>query len=116
MRYDEAIECVVCHTFGSLQTSDLLDAGAEAAALLKKHDCRRMLNDMREVEQHLSVVDIYNIPKMSGEFGFPPQTKRAIVFKKDAKDYHFYENVAVNRGHLVKIFKEIDEAIAWLRG
>jgi hypothetical protein len=75
-----------------------------------------LLNDLRGVERHLSLLDIYNLPKMSGEFGFPPRTKRAFVFSEDAKDYQFFETVSVNRGQLVKIFEDIDEALAWLTG
>lgn len=114
IKYDEANDCVICRMSGELRIPELLDFGANAAALLKEHDCWRLLNDMREVKKLPSVVDIYNLPRLVGESEFPQQAKRAVVFSKDEKDYQFLETVSVNRGQLLKVFDDIDDALAWL--
>ncbi|MFC1652419.1 hypothetical protein ACFL3F_01740 [Planctomycetota bacterium] len=100
--------------FGQLQPSDLPSFGSELAVLLEEHDCVRILNDLRDVDLRLSLMDICRIPDLVTESGIKGNTKRAIVFSKDAGDYQFYETVSVNRGQFVRVFTDFDEAETWL--
>ncbi len=116
IKYDPDIECMMCRMFGELQASELPGFAADMVALLDKHNCARVLNDVREVDLRLSTVDFYKVPSLVQKAGLKPTVKRAIVFAKDAKDYGFFETVSVNRGQFVRVFTDFDKAVTWLTG
>lgn len=81
--------------------------------------CRRgnhthVLCDERNLEYRLSTFDTYQ----SAEFmaaQIPRLAKAAVVCnEKFINDAKFWETVAVNRGLVVRVFKDIDSARLWL--
>jgi hypothetical protein len=90
---------------------DILQASAQ-------HGTPKVLVDVRALEGRLSIADAFNIP--SSEF---PKIRDQSILRKGAivdlkefeQGYKFFENVAVNRGFNIRIFSDIDEAIAWLK-
>ena len=104
---------------GDLFLSEAKEFITEAAQIAKEHDCFLILNDMREATVKLSMVEIYEMPKMiaaifalSGLNAY--KLKRAFVAIKDMKDYGFFETVTLNRSQLAKYFFDVDEARKWL--
>jgi hypothetical protein len=78
----------------------------------------KVLVDVRALEGRLSIADAFEIPTSI----FPQMRDRTILqkgaivdLKEFEKGYKFFENVAVNRGFNIRIFPDIDEAIAWLK-
>ena len=105
---------------GQLTMSIIRKITGEALQLAKEMDCHRALNDLREAKVELSIIDVYNLPKLLLEYastlgvqGF--QLKRAVVVSSGEKLAYFFETVSRNRVQNVKIFYDDDEpARQWL--
>ncbi len=100
--------------FGEVKPSDCPGVVSELAALLNENNCMRLLTDMRDVDLRLSAVHIFGVPDMMSKAGLRSNVRRAMVFAKDARDYRFYEDVSVNRGHFLRVFQDVDTAMEWL--
>jgi len=93
---------------------------AQGVALAEEKDCVRVLSDFRAMKLNLSMMDLFSIPRnqisQSKELNIPfYKFRRAVVVpKEDFENYKFFENVAVNRSHQVKIFTDPEDAISWL--
>jgi len=93
---------------------------AQGVALAEEKDCVRVLSDFRAMKLNLSMMDLFSIPRnqisQSKELNIPfYKFRRAVVVPKaDFENYKFFENVAVNRSHQVKIFTDPEDAISWL--
>jgi hypothetical protein len=77
------------------------------------------LSDYREAELDLSVVELYDVPRIisreSASQGLlANKFKRAIVVKRDLQDFSFFETVTLNSGQNAKLFQDLDEAKKWL--
>jgi hypothetical protein len=106
---------------GDFSLSEAKEMFTEAVQVVKAQNCFLVLNDMREATMKLSMVEIYKLPKTLAvkvdSLGLSVhKLKRALVVKKDLKDYIFFEDVASNRAQSVKYFFDIDEARKWLSG
>jgi SpoIIAA-like len=78
------------------------------------HKCHRLLNDMRQADLAVSLVEYFRAPHQPFD-ALPPDARRAIVTsEKAARDLGFFETVSVNRGQTVKVFTDMDEAKHWL--
>ena len=92
--------------------SEIIQAG-------KSSNCYLCLSDYREAELDLSVIELYNVPRIiaresAAQGLLANKFKRAIVVKRDLKDFYFFETVTLNSGQNAKLFEDIDEAKKWL--
>ena len=104
---------------GDFSLREAKEVFTEAMQVVKAQNCFLVLNDMREAKIKLSTLEIYKLPKSLAakvdSSGFSVhQLKRALVVKKDLKDYKFFEDVSSNRSQSVKYFFDVDEARKWL--
>ncbi len=77
-------------------------------------DVTHILCDERDLEYRLSTLDTFAIASYIAEAA-PRMAKIALACNpRFMADAVFWENVAVNRGLIVKVFKDIDDARAWL--
>ncbi len=93
----------------------------EVILLAKEHNCFLILNDAREATISLSIMELYELPKLIQEIASGLETqvrrfKRALVVSKDIDDFTFFESVSRNRGQNVTLFRDMDEARKWLLG
>ena len=85
-------------------------------------DVQRIFTDYREAHFDLSTLQLFHLPekhdKLLKSFGFNVhRIKRAILYDPKDRDLAtFFETVAVNRGHMVKVFTNEEDARAWLLG
>jgi hypothetical protein len=100
----------------TLQT--VLDMSQDIFAICVEKNVKKILIDVLALEGRLSTIDAYEIPDKH----FPKMRNRgvitqcAVVDLKEFRDsYRFFENGAINRGFLFRIFSDTDEAIAWLK-
>jgi hypothetical protein len=76
--------------------------------------CTRILCDERDLEYALSVADTYSLANTASEL-VPRVIKIAIVCNsKSLPDGKFYETVGVNRGLVVRVMGDLNEAWEWL--
>lgn len=114
IKYDSGSRCVVCKLLGPLHLSDLPQYVSDVSALLDMHNCKRVLQDLTEVDFKLSTFEFLDVPKLIREKDVKREVKRAIVFAKDAEDWRFHETVSVNRAERVRVFTDFNQAKQWL--
>ncbi len=107
---------------GDADLGDLREVITQGVSLAVKQNCFRVLSDFRLMRLHLSAMDIFSIPakqilqaqEMNVQYFKYKRTM--VVPAADFESYKFFENVAVNRSHNIKVFTDFDEALAWLLG
>ena len=113
--YDQEQDCLVGHFSGDMdiQTAELYLK--EVVPMAQKHNSKRFLNDMRNANIKMGIVEIYKLPSMVIRGSFDRSWYRAVVVnEKDVELSDFYETVALNRGIQVKRFTAIEPALHWL--
>jgi uncharacterized protein (UPF0264 family) len=81
---------------------------------IKRHDCNKILNDVRNIDLRLSTLDIYSLPKIAIEAGLDRFCRRALIASSEFNDIAFFETVSQNQAHNVKIFRSREDALEWL--
>jgi len=79
------------------------------------HNLSKILIDCRRMTGRLSIMDRYQVA-VSGQRMAGKLTRVALVRQEGGSPLdRFTETVARNRGVNLKLFNEIDEAVAWLK-
>ena len=78
--------------------------------------CSRFLFDMREATIIGSTLDIFCTGTNPVEQKFEHDFRIALVYSGNMHDHNFMENVVVNRGYVLRVFPDIEEATSWLSG
>ena len=117
--YDENSKIITIKYWGNISLPDLKSGSRDAAQQIIDYKCHHILVDSREVDFKLSTLEIFDLPKtfsdILSEFGLElRKIKRALLVAHIKNDYQFVETVAINRGYLVKLFDDINEARKWL--
>jgi hypothetical protein len=102
---------------GPYSLQDSFSAQAESAQFQRAHNIRSILVDMRNAHFELSTIELFDFC-VSFHDAFFPGTRHAVLYSTDSNsisDAEFVENVARNRGIIMKMFNVHDEAQAWLR-
>ena len=115
---EHVVEVTIQGDFSLSETKEII---AETIQIAKEQNCFLVLTDMREATMKLSMVEIYEFPKMltaiftsSGLSSY--KLKRAFVAQKNLKEYIFFETVTLNRSQSIKYFFDMDKARKWLLG
>ncbi len=119
VRYDEQYRCVEIKLCGGVDMAAITALRSEVMALVQTHRCMRLLVDMRDAVSETSTMDIFDQQERTSEdlanLGIAwHQFWHAFVVGDEQEDVRFYENVAGNRGHVVRVFSSIEEAKQWL--
>ena len=114
IHYDQEYNCIKGSYNGNINLEAIKEYAKEIKKTVSKHNCKHFFNDLRKANLDLSTMHIYNIPNLLIQLGIDHSWRIAIVVLKDSEDYSFFETVAVNRGHIVKLFMDPDEAMNWL--
>jgi len=106
-------------TLGEMRTYEIDQLIKDITQAIKDNNCFLVLSDYRESLLIQELLEIYDFPQKIAdalkEAGISMyKVKRAIVVAHDKDKYRFYETVAVNRRHYLKMFTDIDEAKKWL--
>lgn len=110
---NEELSLIEVKSFGIVSADDIYDSLKKAKSAMLETGISKLLVDTTEQKQMPGTVNIFQI------FSTIPKEieKAAIIIKEDqstADDLKFAENVAVNRGTVLKLFKSRDEALEWL--
>jgi len=94
--------------------SDVIQYGQALIEAAVQAGCTRVLCDERELEYAIGTLDIYKSASMISKTA-PHIARVAIVCDPlFLEDGQFWETVAVNRGLMVRMFTEMEEARDWL--
>jgi len=114
LSYDPDIDCILLTFDGVFNIDRLVEVAPEVARLCKEQNCRRVLNDMSAASFELSLVDMFDSPRLLDESGVSRATKRALVLPESFTEAEFLQTVTLNRGHTLKVFRDREEAKRWL--
>ena len=114
----EDAKVVEVHHSGLVNAQEACQARDAVMGLVTDHGLAGVLINLRDAMVSMSVTSSYRFQR-EGAPVFPPGTRIAIVCDGQnwpARDAKFAETVAVNSGRLFRLFKEPDDALAWLNG
>jgi hypothetical protein len=96
----------------------VLAIAGEIIGLCVKHQRSKVLVDVQTLTGRLSTLDAFEIPAL--EFphlkGKGVDQAAIVDLEEFEHSYRFFEDVAANRGYNLRIFGNVDDAAAWLRG
>ena len=105
---------------GELDMPGILDMMRTVGLAVKEHDCYLVLSDYHQATLAISIMDLYEIPKIilqrGREMGVSAyKIKRALIISAATyENFRFFETVSLNNSQTVKIFTEEDAAKEWL--
>ncbi len=115
MKYNSENNCIMASMEGRIDQNTVKEFALNIVEATKKHNCRKILNDIRKVNLNLSTIEIYELPKKIKEAGLEQFTKRALVVGNNFEDVAFFETVSFNQAQNVKIFRDPEAALEWLK-
>jgi len=103
---------------GTRSFQTILAMSQDIVAACVEKALKKALIDVLDLEGRLGASDAFEIPDKY----FPKIRNRSVIthcalvdLKEFEQSYRFFENVAVNRGFMLRIFSDTDEAVAWLK-
>ena len=104
-------------TYGIFDMATHTQLIKEFLEVVRKQNCRRCLIDNGKIEsENIGTLDIYSIPALFTELGFPRDLHIAeVISEKYTKDFHFLETVCHNNGYSVSAFFDVESALQWLK-
>ncbi len=105
---------------GDAKLTDLKEVLTRGVALAVEKKCFRVLSDFRGMSLKISITQLYWIEEiqqeLSRELDVPfHYFKRVVVVPaREYPRYKFFETVAVNRMHRIKVFTDYKQALEWL--
>lgn len=104
---------------GSITAEDAWAQVEEGIELILRRQAVGALIDYSGAILEMELVEIFKLPELFEIHALPRKTKIAVTLPSDPANMHkytFFDDVATNRGYIVKLFWEPREAQAWLRG
>ncbi len=114
---DDERKLVRATVHGELSKSQGLKLVAEARTLAVKVGYG-ILWDVTHANLQVRLADFYFLPRELDELQKSPtrNVKVALLVSPEAfEEYRFYEDVADNVGLIVKVFRDEDEAVTWMK-
>lgn len=112
--YNQEHDFLMGKFIGELNAESVKIYMKEIEKMVKSHNCKRFINDLREATILLSIGDFYNAPARMATGAFDRSWRRAIVVKQKLDKLDFFETTSANQGFQVKVFEDMDEAMKWL--
>lgn len=102
---------------GTRSLETVLAMSKDIFAACAKNKVSKVLIDVRPLEGRLKTMEAYEVSDQH----FPKIQDRRVITRAALVDlgefdhsYRFFENVAVNRGFILRIFSDPDKAVDWL--
>lgn len=106
---------IVGKVYGQLNKEVAEQIAKEYVKIHNSTGIKRILNDVRDVSDKMSVLEEYrHAYEDVNSLGIPRDIRAAIVVSEGDVSHNFQETVARNAGYSVKIFHSIEQAVKWL--
>ena len=113
--YDDAHGICIVRVIGTITDSDdVRILFSPAKPILEEHGSTKVLFDIHEAKIVSTTLETFYTAAEPETWGWKRNYKAAVVYSEITEDAKFLETVGVNRGILMKIFDNIDEAKSWL--
>ncbi len=112
IKVDEDRGIMQVDSYGTSSKQDIADSISEIKQVYADRGFHKVLVDTTRQEAMPGIVDIFEVFST-----FPRELKLALLLKRKQRteeDLYFGEDVGVNRGVLMKIFYDREQAIEWL--
>ena len=107
---------VICKITGPLTAEIARESMIELDRMCRAHNIKRVLNDVREVSNVLNVTRNYEFAyKDMVELGIQRDVFGAILTAPEDSSHDFVETVARNAGYNVRVFRDENAAVNWLK-
>jgi len=121
VEYNANTKIIESHFQGETDLEELKEVARKTLQIVQQTNCLNVLTDLSDASLNASVVDLFEHPQQLAEIiqeaGLNVHMlKRAFVARGEGESFKFYEDVAVNRGHTVMLFHDLDKARNWLQG
>lgn len=114
---DESGRLLLVTGEGRVSAEEAFAQVAEGIEIILREDIKGAMIDYSAVILEMPITDIYKMPELFEAQGLPRKTRIAVVLPGDPANMHkytFFDDVATNRGYIVKLFWETSAALAWL--
>ena len=120
VEYDAAEKLVMAGITGKVDLAEIREFAVNIIRTAKRENCFRILTDLSKAELNVTVMQTFNLPQDIVEFAVSEGLeihafKRAFVASENQDVLDFYETVARNRSHHIRLFHDIEEAKTWLK-
>jgi hypothetical protein len=118
IEYNEEQKYITIANVGPCSAQDVIDQVQELVKVSKEKVVYDVLVDDTRMKMKLSTYDIQYLPQLYKVLGVPKKGRVALVFEESthrAKDFLFYEKVAMGAGYTIKLFGEREAALTWLK-
>lgn len=112
--YNPEWNCIVNVITGDVDKAATIELVDKVAELSEQYDCKRVINDIREAENKLSVTELFYLPERTIKGSFDRSWKRVLVVTEFYDEVLFYEDTANNQGIRLKVVTSMEDALAWL--
>jgi len=112
IRVNENLGIIEVKSLGEVSKDDIEQSIAKVREIYNERNIKKILVDTRRQETMPDTLDIFDLFST-----FPREFKLALLIVESqatAEDISFGETVGVNRGVLVKIFYDEEQALQWL--
>ena len=102
---------------GAVTTEDVLAQVMQGIVLIKRHEATGALVDYSGAILEMPIDEIGKLPDLFESQQLPLNTRIAVALPADPVNMHkytFFDDVATNRGYLVKLFWEPSRAMQWV--
>jgi hypothetical protein len=110
---------IVRITYAGLVTpAELKDSLIATVSVSKKNGILHYLTDCSGMVGGHSATDLYFLISLFESVGIDREAKEALILphlQSTVKEVEFYETACINRGYSVKIFRNAEEALVWLK-
>lgn len=116
LHYDQNIPCLISHFAGNFDREIMKKHANELVQIALKCKCKSFLENIKKTIWNLSIFTLYNILEILHGAGIDQSWTGAIVVSPTNFDhYKFIETIAINRGYIIKVFKDQKKATSWLK-
>ena len=101
---------------GKRSVDSIKEATTQIVEKCNKHKCTKVLVDVRDFTERIYFSEIFDLVSKSLPEIINHKINKVAIVDIDGHDFNkqFFENVAINRGHNVKIFTDMNSALQWL--
>ena len=117
VRYLDDKKIVYIASKGSSTYQDYVEQTRKALQLCKEHNTHLLLGDYSTEKSKAAIFEVFYLPALYDKLGADKRNKFAVIVpaSEDEKGiYQFYETICINRGRIVKLFRDKNDALEWL--
>ena len=101
---------------GKRSKDSIKDVTEEIFEAFNAFEGKKLLIDVSKFEEHINIIDIFSLLTLDLPKIIKGKIDKVAIIEPGGNqdDKEFFENVAQNRGHNLKIFDTEEEALGWL--